>query len=412
MIDGGESGRDLARLVVPRVGRLIESGQAGYELLDAAGCVVEAVEAFFRELQASGRSAATLRSYGMDLLRWWRFLAAVDVAWDRAGRVEARDFSCWIQMTATGSGRGFGRVAAAVNPVTGKASPGPGYAPSTVVHSEMVLRTFYDFHLETGAGPLVNPFPLSRWAGRAGRANAHHNPMQPWVGQRAGRYRPRVPRRVPRGVPDEMFDELFARLSCDRDRALLAFWISSGVRASELLGMRVRDVDPGRQLITVVRKGTRAVQQVPASPDAFVHLRLYQEAMRGLVPTGVDQPVWWTLRRPFRTLAYHGAYRMFERANAALGSNWTLHDLRHAAARRMAADRDLPLTHVQAVLGHAHLATTQRYLVPDRDEVVEQVLAHHARQARQSPGPVPPAPGYDPASLAVLFGRPLQGECP
>lgn len=403
------------RLVVPRVGRLVESGEGGYQLLDAAGGVIEPVGAFFRELQASGRSAATVRSYGMDLLRWWRFLAAVGVAWDRVGRVEARDFSCWIQMTAktTRSGNSSGGVPAAVNPVTGKVSPGLGYAVSTVVHSETVLRTFYDFHLETGAGPLVNPFPLARRVGRAGRANAHHNPMQPWVGQRVGRYRPRVPRRVPRGVPDEVFEELFARVSCDRDRALLAFWISSGVRASELLGMRVRDVDPGRQLITVVRKGTRAVQQVPASPDAFVHLRLYQEAMRTLVPAGQDQPVWWTLRRPFRALAYHGAHRMFERVNATLGSDWTLHDLRHAAARRMAADRDLPLTHVQAVLGHAHLTTTQRYLVPDQDEVVEQVLAHHARRARQPAKPAPPAPGYDPQSLAVLFGGALlAGERP
>ena len=53
---------------------------------------------FLRELLAAGRSAATLRSYGMDLL-WWRFLHVVDVGWDRATRVEARDFSCWIQLT-------------------------------------------------------------------------------------------------------------------------------------------------------------------------------------------------------------------------------------------------------------------------------------------------------------------------
>jgi integrase len=87
------------------------------------------------------------------------------------------------------------------------------------------------------------------------------------------------------------------------------------------------------------------------------------------------------------------AHRMSERANAALGSDWTLHDLRHAGTRRMAADRDLPLTHVQAVLGHARLATTQRYLVPDQDEVVEKVLAHHARRARRPAKPAPPAGG-------------------
>src|ERR1039457_6197044 len=63
-----------------------------------------------------------------------------------------------------------------VNPVTGKAGPGRKYAPSTRAHAETTLRTFYDFHLETGQGPIVNPFPLDR-SRRAARANAHHNPM-------------------------------------------------------------------------------------------------------------------------------------------------------------------------------------------------------------------------------------------
>ena len=74
----------------------------------------------------------------------------------------------------------------------------------------------------------------------------------------------------------EGFDELFARLGSHRDRALVAFWVSTGARASELLGATAADVDPGQQLITVMRKGTRALQQLPASPDAFVWLRLYQ----------------------------------------------------------------------------------------------------------------------------------------
>jgi integrase len=107
------------------------------------------------------------------------------------------------------------------------------------------------------------------------------------------------------------------------------------VRASELLGATVADADPGQQLITVVRKGSRALQPVPASADAFVWLRLYQAQMAGLVPSGRDQPLWWTLRRPFRPLSYHAAYRMFTRANAVLGANWSLHDLRHTAAYRM-----------------------------------------------------------------------------
>ncbi len=189
---------------------------------------------------------------------------------------------------------------------------------------------------------MVNPFPLAR--GRRTRANAHHNPMDPFPGQRSGRYRPKSRRRIPRQIPDEKFDELFAQLGSNRDRALVAFWVSTGARASELLGATAADADPGQQLITVIRKGTRSLQQLPASPDAFVWLRLYQAQVRGLVPAGRDQPLWWTLRRPWRALTYDGARAMFGRANAALGSNWSLHDLRHSAAYQVprsghAADR-------------------------------------------------------------------------
>ena len=156
---------------------------------------------------------------------------------------------------------------------------------------------------------MVNPFPLAR--ARRGRANAHHNPMDPFPGQRSGRYRPRHRRRIPRQIPDEKFDELFTQLGSNRDRALVAFWVSTGARASELLGATAADADPGQQLITVIRKGTRALQQLPASPDAFVWLRLYQMQMQALVPAGRDQPMWWTLRRPFRALTYDAARLMF-----------------------------------------------------------------------------------------------------
>jgi hypothetical protein len=82
----------------------------------------------------------------------------------------------------------------------------------------------------------------------------------------------------------------------------VAFWVSTGARAAELLGVRRADADPGQQLITVIRKGTRALQPLPASPDAFVWLRLYQQQIHGLVPAGPDDPLWWTLRQPFRPL--------------------------------------------------------------------------------------------------------------
>ena len=133
-------------------------------------------------------------------------------------------------------------------------------------------------------------------------------------------------------------------------------------------------------------------------------LRLYQAQMAGLVPAGRDQPLWWTLRRPFRALTYDAARAMFTRASAVLGANWSLHDLRHSAAYRMARDPAMPLADLQWVMGHAHLSTTQRYLNPLPGDVIEAVLAFHARQRERSPA-APPAAGYRAESLTTLFGK-------
>jgi len=403
--------------VVPQSGSLEATGDLfePFRLVGADGVVVAPAGVFFRELAACGSPAATHRSYAYALLRWWRFLWAVEVGWDQATRAEGRDFLCWVRLADKperphwrypGGGGPGTRTAVAPgtpNPVTGKRSPGRGYAVATVVHCESVLRAFYDFHLEAGTGPMVSPFPLARGRG-GGRANAHHNPVQPFPGGRAGRYRPKTARRIPRQIPDEKFGELFARLGSHRDRALVAFWVSTGARASELLGATAGDADPGQQLITVIRKGTRALQQLPASPDAFVWLRLYQAQMAGLVPPGRDQPLWWTLRRPFRALSYDAARVMFARANTALGANWSLHDLRHSAAYRMARDPAVPLTDLQWVMGHVHLSTTQQYLNPLAEDVIEAVLAFHARQPGHDGGPVV-SPGYRAESLRALFGE-------
>lgn len=369
----GRGSGDLAALVVPRVGRLRETGSRWepWELVDPQGHVVDAVAAHFKDLLAADRSVGTLRSYGMDLLRWFRFLWAAEVEWDRATRADARDFMRWQQMTAKPR-RGVAPdffEGAAVNALTGKPVPSSKYAGTTRAHAETVLRGFYDFHLGQGTGPVLNPFPKVRT--REGRPHAHHNPMQPFTKERVGLYRPKVQQLVPRSIPDDMFNELFLSLPSNRDRALVAFYVSTGARASELLGAAQGDVAPADQLITVVRKGSRVRQQLPASSDAFVWLRLYQEQMRRLAASGRRHPLWWTLKVPVRPLTYHAAYAMFRRVNLQLGTNWTLHDLRHTAAMRLAQDPEMPLTDVQWILGHAHLSSTQIYLRPRLSEVID-----------------------------------------
>jgi site-specific recombinase XerD len=411
VIGDEEEPRDLALLVVPAAGLLLETGSRWepYRLIGPGGVPVEAVTSYFCDLQAAGRAEATVRSYGMDLLRWFRFLWAVDVAWDRATRLEARDFCRWLLIAGKPARphRRSGLDPAGPSASVPVSSAGKPYAASVRAHSETVLRSFYNFHRDAGTALiLLNPFPLDR-SRRGGRANAHHNPMEPHRNERVGLYRPRVPKRIPRSIPDEVFNGIFARLPSHRDRALVAFYVSTGARASELLSTVQSGVDPGRQLISVVRKGTGEVQELPASTDAFVWLRLYQVEMAELVPKGRRLPLWWTLRRPVRPLTYHAVHRMFERVAGQAGTSVTLHALRHTAAYRMAEDPALPLTDVQLVLGHAQLTTTQLYLTPRKEDVIRRVLAHHAEQTRQaaerrSPSP---APGYRPEALDVLFGK-------
>jgi hypothetical protein len=101
VINDEENLRNMRELVVPLIGSLeqTEDPFRPYRLLDGRGVTVEPVAAFFAELTACGRPATTQRSYGMDLLRWLRFLWALGVEWDQATRVEARDFIRWLQVT-------------------------------------------------------------------------------------------------------------------------------------------------------------------------------------------------------------------------------------------------------------------------------------------------------------------------
>lgn len=229
--------------------------------------------------------------------------------------------------------------------------PGVDGAPGALVHGLLDVGGDLGEQEEreagfAGEGPMVNPVPEAR--GRHGQhRGAHHNRLEPPEQHRRAPLRQKTPALVPRGIPDRLFDQLFATMGCDRDRALLAFYVSTGARASELLGVTVERVDAGRQLIGVERKGSGRLQWIPASTDAFVWLRLCQG--RQVHPAG-ETALWLTRRAPPRPLSYPAMRRVLQRANDALGTSWTLHQLRHTAAQRMVADPLMSLTDVQWVL--------------------------------------------------------------
>src|SRR6266511_4053713 len=133
------------------------------------------------------------------------------------------------------------------------------------------------------------------------RALAHASPLELPRSHRRARLRPKIQPRQPRAIPDAQWEELFGRMRCTRDRALLACYVSSGARASELLGLRLGDIDWQGGQLWVISKGTRLRQPVPASPEAFAYLGTYLDEA-GLPAEG--GPVWRTRRGESRPLSY------------------------------------------------------------------------------------------------------------
>jgi integrase len=322
------------------------------------------------------------------------------IAWERAERVDVRAFVEHLR-EAPNARRLRRRPDApppgSVNAVSGKAELSRGYAARTINHQLSVLFGFYEHACAADLGPLVNPVPAQRARGGA-RPNAHHNPMEDFVVYRRANYRQKTPRPVWRGIPDEAATALFDTLRTNRDRALVSFYLSSGVRASELLGLRHGDMDAGKYTITVTSKGSRARETVPASVDAFVWLALYLAEQPPMSPGG---PVWWTRRSSPAPLNYHAMRAVLRRANASLGSNWSLHDFRHTAAARLLADPGFTLVDVQTILRHASVTTTQIYTQPRLEDLVGKVLEHYARPP--APGPTI-EPAYDAAAVRELLG--------
>ena len=369
------------RCLVPAVGSVAVGRAADlpFVVVDADGREIEPVSEYLRDLALGDASRLTCRSYAFDLLRWHRLLWMLRIPWEKATEAEVAVLVGWLRQAPNPQRRRRSPDSSppgSVNLKSGKPALRSGYAPRTINHSLSVICGYYSFHSRFGAGPVLNPVPVSA---ERRRALAHRSPLEPVPVVRRARLRQKVPAQAPRAIPDPRWDELFAEMSCDRDRALLEFCVSSGARAGELLGIGLEDIDWPGQLIYVISKGTRERQPVPASPAAFRYLGRYLAA-GGLPAPG--QPVWRTRRGQQRPLTYWAMRRILQRASDKLGTNWTLHDARHTAATRMAGDERLTLPEVQAILRHAHLDTAGRYLT---------ARGGHARQVGRALRPAPAA---------------------
>jgi integrase len=373
-----------------------DRGPSDYTVLCPGGAGIESINTFLDSLALGASSPLTQRSYAYDLLRWFRLLWMLDVPWDKATSSEVR-----VLVGALRNGRNPQRIRkkvasplpGSVNKETGKPTLSEGYAATTINHNLSVISEFYKFHMHFGRGPLINPVPanpqrrklLARGTGSA-KPTFRRAPL-----------RQRVSRKTPRVIPDHLWDRLFESMTCDRDRALMLFYWTSGARASEILGIRFCDVDWSSACVYVISKGTRLREAVPVSFEALRYLLRYldQSGRRESA-----DPIWLTRRGPRKPLNYSAFRRIFQRVNESHGMNWTLHDIRHTAATKMANDDALTLAEVQAVLRHSDIKTTGDYLGVRVEDLVERMQQHYERPRPERRM----AASYDPEDVRVVFG--------
>jgi integrase/recombinase XerC len=170
-----------------------------------------------------------------------------------------------------------------------------------------------------------------------------------------------------------------------RDQAVLAVLIFTGLRRTEVLDLRLQDVDLGRTMLYVAHgKGDKA-RWVPLCTE----VREYLDRWLQLRPVAHHDWLW--AYGQARRLHPQGLAALLESAKEVAGlggaENIKPHSIRHRAATRL-LQNGADLRAVQAWLGHSHLVTTAIYLHCDEKRL--QAIAHYASFAPQPPPPGPP----------------------
>ncbi|MCC3263607.1 site-specific integrase, partial [Paenibacillus polymyxa] len=67
-----------------------------WQVLDDTGRPLTPVATYLADFLVRGNTAASVRSYAYDLLRWFRWLRAIEIDWDKATSPEVKDFVLWL----------------------------------------------------------------------------------------------------------------------------------------------------------------------------------------------------------------------------------------------------------------------------------------------------------------------------
>ena len=168
----------------------------------------------------------------------------------------------------------------------------------------------------------------------------------------------RLPQTMNREEVERVLDVInTGNLLGQRDRCLFEMIYSSGLRISEAVGLNVQDIDFREGIVRVMGKGSKERIAV-FGPQAAVWLTRYIKEVRPDLTTAANQALF--VGKNGKRLSRKGIWKNYAKYAALAGTSSKVHTLRHSFATGL-LQGGADLRTVQALLGHAELATTQVY---------------------------------------------------
>lgn len=163
-----------------------------------------------------------------------------------------------------------------------------------------------------------------------------------------------------------------------RDRAMLELMYASGLRVSELVGLRTFELSLPDQVLRVMGKGSKE-RLVPFGDEALRWLRLYLAEARPAILAGqVSEDLFVTARGAGMTRVMFWVLVKKYAQQAGITTHLSPHTLRHAFATHL-LNHGADLRAVQLLLGHADISTTTIYTHVARERLKQLHAKHHPR---------------------------------
>ncbi len=278
-----------------------------------------------------GLSPHTVEAYRRDLERWIAF--ARGRGRESPGEVERDDLTAFLEYLRA-----------------------QGLSARSVARAVASLRGFQRFMLEEGLSP---GFPVADLA-----TPRHTRPL---------------PRVLSRDEVSRLLDQPIPRDPLGlRDKAILETLYSTGMRISELTGLDLEDMDLREMEVRVLGKGAKE-RLVPVGQPAAAALGDYLAFGRPKLSARPGQRALFLNARGGR-LTRQGAWGVVRKYAARVGlcERMTPHTLRHSYATHL-LESGADLRHIQELLGHASVSTTQVYTHVTRARLREVYLRAHPR---------------------------------